>query len=226
MQVQSVQDPVYLAALERRFAAASRHSRFVRFLRVAVPGALAAAVLAIVGVSVFNPYRMIADLPIKMDDVTVSGTKITMASPNMTGFTADRRPYVLTANKALQDVTNPNFVELEILNAKVEMQDGSTVVMDAKRGFYKSREQLLDLKDDVILKSPVYEVQLIEATVDMGKGTVVSDKPVVVIMSEGVLNANRMDIAERGDLMNFHGGVTMTLKAVQRSTANSPAAGR
>lgn len=219
MHVQSVQDPVYLAALERRFAAASRHSRFVRFLRIAVPAALAVAVLVIVGISVFNPYRMIADLPIKMDDVTVSGTKITMASPNMAGFTADRRPYVLTANKALQDVTNPTFIELEVLKAKVEMQDGSNVTMDAKQGFFKSREQLLDLKDDVVLKSPTYEVQLLEATIDMSKGTVVSDKPVVVIMNDGTLNANRLEVTERGDFMKFHGGVVMNLKPV-----NPPAA--
>ena len=117
----------------------------------------------------------------------------------------------------MQDITNPTLVELEILKAKVEMEDGSNVVMDAKQGFFKSREQLLDLKDDVVLKSPAYEVQLLEATVDMSKGTVVSDKPVVVIMSDGTLNANR--ITERGDFMKFHGGVVMNLKPV-----NPPAA--
>ena len=33
----SVQNPAYLVGLEARFAAAARHSRMVRILRVAVP---------------------------------------------------------------------------------------------------------------------------------------------------------------------------------------------
>ena len=61
--------------------------------------------------------------------VVVSGTKITMQSPHMVGFTQDRRPYEVNAKTAMQDVTNPNFIELETLKAKVEMEDKSIVTM-------------------------------------------------------------------------------------------------
>jgi lipopolysaccharide export system protein LptC len=215
--VHSVRDPVYLAALEARFAAASRHSRLVRILRKAVPAAIGASMLVIVGISVFNPFRMLANLPFDVGNVVVSGTKITMQSPHMAGFTPDRRPYEVNARTAMQDITNPNFIELETLKAKVEMEDKSVVLMDARRGNFKNREQLLDLFEDVVLRSPSYVALLSEATIDMGKGTVVSDKPVNVKMMDGTLDAQRLEITGRGELMTFRGGVIMHLNPLDKT---------
>jgi lipopolysaccharide export system protein LptC len=215
--VDSVRDPAYLAQLEARFAVAARHSKLVRLLRRAVPVAIVLSLLAIVGVSVFNPYRMLTKLPFDVGGVVVSGTKITMQAPHMAGFTPDRRPYEVTARSAVQDVTNPNFIELETPRAKVAMEDKSVVLMDAKRGFFKNREQLLDLHDDILLRSPSYEARLIEARVDMGKGTVVSDKPVNVKMIDGVLDAQKLEIVNKGELMIFHGGVVMHLNPIDKS---------
>ena len=158
-------------------------------LRKAVPAAIPVSMLVIVGISVFNPFRMLSKLPIDFGNVVVSGTKITMQSPHMAGFTPDRRPYEVTREPPMQDVTNPNFIELETLKAKIEMEDKSIVLMDARKGNFKNREQLLDLHEDILLRSPSYEARLSEATVDMGKGTVVSDKPVNVKMIDGTLDA-------------------------------------
>ena len=80
------------------------------------------------------------------------------------------------------------------------------------RGYFKNREQLLDLHEDVILRSTSYVARLSEATVDMAKGTVVSDKPVNVKMADGTLDAQRLEITGRGELMIFYGGVTMHLR--------------
>jgi lipopolysaccharide export system protein LptC len=215
--VQSVRDPVYLAALEARFAAAARHSKLVRALRKAVPVAILVSMLVIVGISIFNPFRMLSKLPFDVGNVVVSGTKITMQSPHMAGFTPDRRPYEVNANTAMQDITNPNFIELEILKAKLEMVDKTTVLMDARRGYFKNREQLLDLHEDVLLRSPSYIAKLSEATIDMGKGTVVSDKPVNVKMMDGTLDAKRLEITGRGELMTFYGGVIMHLNPIDKT---------
>jgi lipopolysaccharide export system protein LptC len=222
--VNSVRDPVYLAALEARFAVAARHSKLVRILRKAVPAAIGLVMLVIVGISVFNPFRMLANLPFDVGNVVVSGTKITMQSPHLAGFTPDRRPYEMSARTALQDITNPNFIELETPRAKVEMEDKSVVLMNARRGNFKSREQLLELYEDVILKSAAYEARLSEATIDMGKGSVVSDKPVNVKMIDGILDAQRLEITGRGELMVFHGGVTMYIHPIDKPA--QPAAQR
>ncbi|MGZ3352999.1 MAG: LPS export ABC transporter periplasmic protein LptC, partial [Xanthobacteraceae bacterium] len=109
----SVQNPAYQAGMEARFAVAARHSRMVRILRVAVPAAVALAMAGIIAVSVFNPFRMLLPkLPVDMDNLVVSGTKITMESPHLSGYTPDRRPYEVWAKTATQDVTDPDHVDL------------------------------------------------------------------------------------------------------------------
>ena len=90
----SVQNPPYQAGMDARFRIAARHSRMVRVLRVAVPAAVTLAMTAIVFVSVYNPFRMLLPkLPVDIGNLVVSGTKITMESPHMSGYTPDQRPY-------------------------------------------------------------------------------------------------------------------------------------
>src|SRR5207237_6786463 len=55
--VNSIQNPAYSTGMEARFAAAARHSRMVRLLRVAVPAAVLLAMAGVVAVSVLYPFR-------------------------------------------------------------------------------------------------------------------------------------------------------------------------
>ena len=209
----SIQNPAYLAGLEARFAAAERHSRMVRMLRIAVPAAVVLSLLAIVGVSVFNPFRMLLPkLPVDMGNLVVSGTKITMESPHLSGFSTDQRPYELWAKAAIQDLTDPDHVELQILHAKMLMEDRSTVILDARTGFYDSKQQLLDLRKDVFLQSSTgYEAKLSQASVDMNKGTVTSDEHVDVKLLNGTLTADKLRIYNNGEVVRFEGNVVMNL---------------
>jgi lipopolysaccharide export system protein LptC len=211
--VNSIQNPAYLAGLEARFAAAERHSRMVRILRIAVPAAVVLSLLAIVGVSVFNPFRMLLPkLPVDMGNLVVSGTKITMESPHLAGFSTDQRPYELWAKAAVQDLTDPDHVELQTLHAKMLMEDRSTMIMDARTGFYDSKQQLLDLRKDIFLQSSTgYEAKLSQAFVDMNKGTVTSDEHVDVKLLNGTLTADKLRIYNNGELVRFEGNVVMNL---------------
>jgi len=126
--VNSVQNLAHQASLEARFAMAARHSRLVRILRIAVPGAVGLAMAGVIGISIFNPFRMLMPkLPLDMDNLVVSGTKITMEAPHLSGYTPDQRPYEMWAKTAVQDVTDPDRVELHKLRTKLLMQDGSMV---------------------------------------------------------------------------------------------------
>src|SRR6476469_5496118 len=161
--------------MDARFALAARHSRMVRVLRVAVPAAVILAMTAIVAVSIFNPFRMLLPkLPLDMGNLVVSGTKITMESPHLSGYTPDSRPYDLWAKAATQDLTDPDRVELTTLHSKVLMEDKETVVtLDARTGFFDNKQQTLDLHKDVFVQTSTgYEARLSQAFVDMGKGTV------------------------------------------------------
>src|SRR5215831_1385302 len=114
---------------ERAFKAARRHSRVVRILRVAVPASVGLIVVIVALATYLNPLRMLTKLPINVDNLVVSGTKVTMEAPRLAGFTHDARAYELTADTAAQDMTKPDIVELRNLRAKVQMQDHSSMEM-------------------------------------------------------------------------------------------------
>ena len=197
---------------DRAFSAARRHSRMIRILRIAVPASVAVGLIVITLVTYLNPLRMLAKLPINLDNLVVSGTKVTMEAPRLTGFTHDARAYELTADTAAQDMTKPDIVELRNLRAKVQMQDNSSMEMTALSGIYDAKGETLKLDKNILLNSSTgYQGRLSEATIDIRKGNVVSEHPVEVKMLQGTLNANRLDIVDSGDLVRFHGGVVMDM---------------
>jgi lipopolysaccharide export system protein LptC len=197
---------------ERAFRAARRHSRLVRILRVAVPVAVSFGLVVVVLLTYLNPLRMLARLPINIDNLVVSGTKVTMEQPRLSGFTSDARAYELTADTAAQDMTKPDIVELRNIRAKVEMQDKSTMELNAATGLYDAKAETLRLDRDIVLNSSTgYQGRLSEALVDIRKGNVISEHPVEVRLLQGTLNANRLDIVDSGDLIRFHGGVVMDM---------------
>jgi lipopolysaccharide export system protein LptC len=223
--VNSVQNPAYQAGMEARFAVAARHSRMVRVLRVAVPAAVILSMLAIVLTSIFNPFRMLLPkLPIEMGNLVVSGTKITMESPHMSGYTPDQRPYEVWAKTATQDITDPDRVDLKTLRAKVLMEDQTTtVILDALNGLMDNKQQTLDLHKDIYLQSSTgYEAWLSQAFVDMAKGTVNSDEHVDVKMLNGTVSSDRLRITGGGEVVRFEGNVVMNLDHLNDDTA-SPA---
>ena len=212
----SVQTPPYQAGmqadLEARFARAARHSRMVRALRIAVPAVVGLVMAALVAVAVFNPFRALAKLPLDMDNLVVSGTKITMESPRLAGFTPDKRPYEMQATTATQDITDPDHVELHTLRAKVLMEDHTTVTLNSRTGVFDTKTQMLDLHKDILMQSSTgYEARLTHALVDMGQGTVTSDQPVDVKLLNGTLTADTMKVTEKGDVVRFENNVVMHL---------------
>lgn len=201
---------------ERAFLAARRHSRVVRVLRIAAPAAVSLGLIVIILITYLNPLRMLAKLPINIDNLVVSGTKVTMEQPRLSGFTSDARAYELTADTAAQDMTKPDIVELRNIRAKVDMQDKSTMELTAATGLYDAKAETLRLNRDILLNSSTgYQGRLSEAMVDIRKGNVVSEHPVEVRMLQGTLNANRLDIVDSGELIRFHGGVVMDMTLSQ-----------
>lgn len=197
---------------ELAFRSARRHSRAVRILRVAIPLAVVLGFTGIFLITYFNPLRMLAKLPIDVGNLVVSGTKITMEHPRLSGFTGDARGYELSADAAKQDLTKPDLIELRNIRAKVQMQDKSTVEVSATNGIYDSKGETLKLDQNIVLSSSTgYRGRLSEAMIDIRKGNVVSERPVEVELLQGTLNANRLEIADSGDLVRFGGGVNMTL---------------
>jgi lipopolysaccharide export system protein LptC len=192
--------------------AAKRHSRFVRIARVAVPVVSVVAIVAVTLLAWFSPLRLITDLPLSLRDVVISGTKIKMEQPRLSGFTGDARPYDLAAQSAAQDVSRPELIELTKLQAKIQMQDSTQVELSAETGLFDTKAQMLTLERDIVFKSSSgYEGRLSQAVINTRTGDIVSEKPVTLKMLNGTINANAMEIERAGGVIRFDSGVSMQL---------------
>ncbi|RDV04122.1 LPS export ABC transporter periplasmic protein LptC [Undibacter mobilis] len=200
------------AQSDRAFRAARGHSRLVRLLRVTIPVAIVVMLVGAFLVSYFNPARMLKALPVNLDNLVVSGTKVTMEKPRLSGFTKDQRAYEFVAEAAAQDLTKPDFVELRNIDAKVQMEDNTTMKMTAATGLYDTKKETLKLEQQIFLSSDSgYKGRLTEALVDVRTGNVVSEKPVELEMLQGILNAKRLEITNSGDIIRFENGVNLTV---------------
>jgi lipopolysaccharide export system protein LptC len=185
------------AGRERLFRAARRHTVFVRFLRTSIPVGVVSGFLLLIGINWLNPFgRLIDQLPARVGNLVISGTKIIAEAPRLAGFTRDKRAYEMTARQALTDITAPDGpMELQGIRAKFETQDHAKVDVMAASGTYDRKgDKLVLTKDIVIASTSGYEGYLSEASIDLKDSNVTSDKPVVVKMLDGILNANRMEV--------------------------------
>jgi lipopolysaccharide export system protein LptC len=198
---------------DHAFRAAIRHSRRIRLLRVAVPAGVVAAVLGgILFTLVAKPLAMLSKVPVDIGALVMSGTKIMMQQPRISGYTRDNRRYDLTAQSAGQDLTKPDVVELLGIQATMEMQDKAVFETTAKAGSYNSKSELLTLSQNIVVTSTSgYLARLQEAVVDIRAGKIISEQPVELRASGWTVNANRMEIGESGELMRFERGVSVTL---------------
>jgi lipopolysaccharide export system protein LptC len=207
----------------RRFRVAMRHSRRVRMLRVGLPVVTALVCLVLLLLAWLNPLRMLAKLPISIDNVVVSGSKIKMENPKLSGFTRDKRRYDVSAGAAAQDLTRPGVIELRDISAMLEMQDKGNMRLTAQNGVFDTKQEQLKLDTNIVVTgSNGYEGFLQEAVIDTKNGNVVSEKPVQMKMTNGTINGNRFELTNSGDVIRFDKGVVVNLKP--EGASNPPAA--
>ena len=193
----------------------------MRWLRIGVPAAIAAALLMVVAAN-YVPAVGSFRLPGDLGRLVIKGTKVTMQQPRLTGFTVDSRPYEFTAKSAEQEITRPDLMELHQIQAKIEMEDKSLVNITSDAGSYDMKTEMLTLLDNVhLVSSTGYEARLSQAAIDVHKGTVRSEKPVWVKLVNGVINAKRLDVLDSGEIIRFGGGVAMTVRPDQSNTQAS-----
>jgi len=186
-----------------------------------LPAVIAAALFVVVAVN-YMPTIGAFRLPAELGNLVIKGTKVTMQQPRLSGYTADSRPYELTAKSAEQDITKPDLMELHQIEANVKMQDDSTVNVVSDSGTYDVKNETLTLNDAVHLVSTSgIEVRLSQAVIDVHKGNVVSERPVWVKLTNGEISAKRLEVIDGGGIIRFSGGVATTIVPDQNSSQAS-----
>lgn len=206
----------------RAFRAAGRHSSRVVFLRRSIFVAAMLGVAGLIWVGVFNPFAaVIPNASIK--GTNLDGTRVTMEQPRLAGFRKDGRPYEVNANSGVQDIRQPNLIELSNLDAKIGMADQSTLHVVSASGIYDSSREYMDFTKPVRIKSLNYDIDMKSAKMDFKAGTVATEQEVKVVLSAGQILADKMNILDNGQNILFEGKVRSTFESQDGSEAKGGA---
>jgi lipopolysaccharide export system protein LptC len=208
----------------RAYDQARRHSARVRFYKRAIPLGTAAAVAILVAFTLIGPTRRLAGLT--LGPISFSGTEVTMDSPRMTGFHKDTRPYEVTATSATQDVRRPNVIRLNQMRGRLAIDDsGTTARLEAASGIFDTTREHLELRQEVRVTTDAgHEARLKSAAIDFKAGTVVSREPVTVTLTNGIINAQGLDITDNGKVLTFTGRVHTVFEADAAGTKSDQVA--
>ncbi|MDB5646925.1 lipopolysaccharide-assembly, LptC-related protein [Methylobacterium sp.] len=206
----------------RAHARARSHSAHVRTLRRVIPLAAGTAVAALLAITVFNPFGV--SLPdVSMGPVSLSGTRVKMESPRLSGFRKGDRGYEVTATAAFQDVRKPSVIELQAMKGHLNTDDkGGLIHLEAAAGVFDSSRESMTLERDIRLWTDKdEEVRLKSAAVDFKAGSVKSNETVTVTVPSGTIVADTLDVVDSGHVISFVGNVHTVLHARDKSEAKS-----
>jgi lipopolysaccharide export system protein LptC len=190
----------------RAFQAAARHSARVKNLRRAI---LAGAALTMAGLIWYSWFRtqQIGDAHFSLESFGISGDKITMEHPRLTGLKRDGKPYDVTADMGVQNPKDPTHTVLTKLNAKLRMADDSDTRILGDSGTYDSNTQILDLSGNVHVKGVNFDLSMRSASMNFKTNVFNSKEPVRLDFDSGWIEADSLSSTENSDQITFLGNV-------------------
>ncbi len=205
------------AARQRAFAAARRHSRRVRALRVVLPFL---GLAAIAGLFALTRIGLPGPLDLSAARLSVTPNAVIMENPNLTGFDGDDREYSVAARRAVQPLATPDKVHLEAIEATVTVPDQGVTTISAGTGDYDHGAFTLRLEGDIVVDSSGgYALRMHDADIDFEAGTMRSGSPVTVTYSDSEVTGQRFEATDGGRHLLFTGGVRSTIMPPKRGTA-------
>ncbi len=203
------------------FDRARRHTGMVRFLKLALPlgGVLALAIIAI------SYYISLAVLPdIDIDGASIEQGKLVMNNPTLAGTDGNGRPYNLSAERATQDAANPARVSLINIKAKMPVSDSGFAQIAAASGIYDTAGKTLELGGTISVDmDDGITIRLQDASIDIEKGSLRTEKPVVVDTGRARVSAESLTVEDRGKKIVFENRVQMTLQPFDSSDGGDTA---
>jgi lipopolysaccharide export system protein LptC len=192
---------------EHAFAKAKRRSGRVKLLRLAILIGGLGAVAAMLVVAFFNPFATKLGA-LSFNALSVEGTKIVMDRPKLAGFRSDGQAYLLTAERALQDIKQPTMVQLRKVDGEIGMAGGEATHLSADGGIYDNLAEHMELSGNVRIKNGRFIVLLRSANFDFKSGVYGSDERVEVQGGDGTtIFADRASALNHGQELTFEGHV-------------------
>jgi lipopolysaccharide export system protein LptC len=190
------------------------YTTVVRRLRVALP----VAAIFLLAIVILWPHFDPAQAPKRHQEAAPPA----MSNSHFSGIDKKNRPYTVTADKAQQQATDRNDINMENPLAELTMQKG-WVALRADHGQYREDPGLITLQDNVhMYDDQGYEMNSSEAAMDLNEGIAWSDKPTEGQGPRGTIHAAGFRMRDEDNAIVFTGPGTLVLRNEGEAVA-SPA---
>lgn len=192
-----------------------RRRRFVRFMKFILP-AMAFCILMAVFVWPQLSKRQNL-LSIGMTAIESENAALVMNNPRYRGADSSGQPYVVTADRAIQDPQDDKQVTMDRVQADFNMNDGQWWSLTADTGVYNGSLEILDLFGNIaIFGNQGYEMHGHAVEVNLKTKVISSDEKVWGQTATGTINANGMRVYEGGRVVVFINGVKTVIFPQQK----------
>jgi lipopolysaccharide export system protein LptC len=189
---------------------ALRYSRFVVLMkRILALGAflIIAAVLAF-----FFVQRMPRQLEMSYEHLGRVQNDLTMMKPRLAGSDSRGNPYVITADRAVQDARNPKRAVLQNLEADLTLDKANWINARARAGLVDMITGQLELYDGIdVFTANGYELHSRSASANLKQSVIHGHDAVTGQGPDGTLRADQFHADRNTDILTLSGHVQMTL---------------
>jgi lipopolysaccharide export system protein LptC len=202
------------SSLQRRTRATypiRHYSRFVAWMKVALP---CAAVTLLLLVVVWPRIQSTVERLQKMPRIDLNLARdLRMVNLHYSGTDRHDRPFTVIAEAARQRPGVDDLVELEVPKADMTTQSGTWLALTAYSGIYRPQSQLLDLFGDVeLFQDKGNQFRTDSAHIDMSKGSADGSDPIEGHGPFGTIEAEGFRIENQGEVIVFTGKARLFLE--------------
>lgn len=192
----------------------TNYSRFIRNVKFALP-IIAFLLIAIT----FNWNKFEGNKIVAVEEKDVQPEirqeigKNELVNPRFESIDEKGQPFVLTADKAIQDSqSDKEQMQLENPAGELAMNSGEKITLRSDTGNYQQLKEFLDLNQNVILThSQGYKLTTNTLQIDLAANRAWSEQAVRVTGPEGEINANGIEASAENGTVIFKGPAKMLL---------------
>jgi len=186
-----------------------RRSRLVRLLRRALPIAIGAVLVGLLG------WVAVRSVISQVQDVRARSAAVRMTNPRFYGQDSQGRSFILGAKEAVRQTGREEGIRLIQPLLRLNNASDRPTELRADRGVYIENKDVVALTGDVRITDAGSGFQFLtgETIIDTDKGVISGDSPVTGRGPLGEISASSYAIHEEGARMVFQGGVRARIQS-------------
>ena len=198
-----------LSPVDILYQKALAHSKFVEFLKYALPILGVGIILTFIGLSYLNTV-----LPegVVIESAGLENGKLVMNSPVVAGQNEENQPYRMKALRAVQDIGDSTIITFDEIDAELPMGGGATAYLTAAVGVFDQVDEVLTFEKPLeVTTSSGMIAQFLSAKYDVKSGDFITNKPVDIKLEGAHISADMMSMSKDGGTVSFQNNVKMTV---------------